>query len=675
MQVIFIMPDMVNAMIKSPISYIGNKYKLLSQILPLFPSNIDTFYDIFCGGLDISINVEAQYVYANDICTPLIDTYKDLQLKELWKVERTISNAIEWFNLDKTNVDGFNEMRAMYNKTQDVNACLLLVLAMYSFNHMIRFSKIGNFNTSFGWKTAGYNSKMKESMPQFIERIKNIEFTSKDFKEFGSEAFLKSLKKDDFVYCLPEGSLIYQNGQYAKIEDVVENVTNLGNGNICTKKHVRETVEEEIIELNIMGVSKHNNLKLSKNHIVFTYDKEKNIVIEKKAEELTTSDLLLIDYEKDIKNYIPNYSLYSKNSHKILDFSSFNIIDFGTLLGLYMAEGHMQNGLIFSFNQNEHVLHELTSDLVKKMFGIDAQICKNSPHKSVTQVRVHSNEIMNYMLEFYNGETARFKKMSDFVMKWNPEIQLNILRGWLFGDGGLYEVEELNENPKFKRSGNRNKLKLTGSSASIELATQMYNIALRCGLHPCIKERISSKNILRKDGRTQTIVYDVYFTCKVDIEKIQNRIIVGRDCKRRFHIEENMITRINSISKIKYSGKMYDLTTTQGNFWTYGNVKVHNCDPPYLMTNAQYNENDGWNVEDEQAMYDFCDAMNIFGIKWAMSNILSDGAKENTMLKEWSKKYTIHYLDKDYSNSNYQKKDKSAGKTVEVLICNYIKEV
>lgn len=36
--------------IKSPLNYIGGKYRLLKQILPLFPANIDTFVDLFSGG-------------------------------------------------------------------------------------------------------------------------------------------------------------------------------------------------------------------------------------------------------------------------------------------------------------------------------------------------------------------------------------------------------------------------------------------------------------------------------------------------------------------------------------------------------------------------------------------------------------------------------------------------
>jgi adenine-specific DNA-methyltransferase len=39
--------------VKSPLNYTGGKYKLLSQILPLFPNEIDTFIDLFGGGVQL----------------------------------------------------------------------------------------------------------------------------------------------------------------------------------------------------------------------------------------------------------------------------------------------------------------------------------------------------------------------------------------------------------------------------------------------------------------------------------------------------------------------------------------------------------------------------------------------------------------------------------------------
>ena len=49
-------------------------------------------------------------------------------------------------------------------------------------------------------------------------------------------------------------------------------------------------------------------------------------------------------------------------------------------------------------------------------------------------------------------------------------------------------------------------------------------------------------------------------------------------------------------------------------------------------------------------------------------SLLPDG-KENSLLKEWSKKYTTLILKRQYRNANYQKKNITD--TIEVLIKNY----
>ena len=39
--------------IKSPLNYTGGKYKLLPQIISSFPSECNTFVDLFTGGLNV----------------------------------------------------------------------------------------------------------------------------------------------------------------------------------------------------------------------------------------------------------------------------------------------------------------------------------------------------------------------------------------------------------------------------------------------------------------------------------------------------------------------------------------------------------------------------------------------------------------------------------------------
>ena len=47
----------------------GNKYKLLPQLQPLFPKNIDTLYDLFGGSGCISANINAKKIIYNEIKT------------------------------------------------------------------------------------------------------------------------------------------------------------------------------------------------------------------------------------------------------------------------------------------------------------------------------------------------------------------------------------------------------------------------------------------------------------------------------------------------------------------------------------------------------------------------------------------------------------------------------
>ena len=75
---------MSNKYIKSPLNYVGGKHKLLPQIEPLFPKEIDTFYDLFAGGGNVGININANKVIFNDIKNTVIELMKGLS--ELMRV-------------------------------------------------------------------------------------------------------------------------------------------------------------------------------------------------------------------------------------------------------------------------------------------------------------------------------------------------------------------------------------------------------------------------------------------------------------------------------------------------------------------------------------------------------------------------------------------------------------
>ena len=96
------------------------------------------------------------------------------------------------------------------------------------------------------------------------------------------------------------------------------------------------------------------------------------------------------------------------------------------------------------------------------------------------------------------------------------------------------------------------------------------------------------------------------------------------------------------------------------------------CDPPYLITNATYNENGMWSDDDEKDLLNYLDEAHKKGFKFALSNVLRCKNKTNEILYNWmeNNEYYCHYLNKSYSNSNYHRKEKESV-SEEVLITNY----
>lgn len=95
-------------------------------------------------------------------------------------------------------------------------------------------------------------------------------------------------------------------------------------------------------------------------------------------------------------------------------------------------------------------------------------------------------------------------------------------------------------------------------------------------------------------------------------------------------------------------------------------------DPPYLISTATYNEGGGWTEREEADLLRFMDALNTYGIKFVLSNMLEHKGRKNQLLIDWIAQRNLHIVDvnMDYSNSNYQVEGKDSG-TKEVLVKNY----
>ena len=189
------MPDYI----KSPMNYTGGKYKILEHIIPSFPAEMNNFVDLFAGGLNVGINVQAATIYANDQITYLVELYRMFQDTPTDSLLKQIKERIAYYGLSQTNADGYNALRAEYNRSRSLLD--LFVLTCYSFNHQIRFNSKHEFNTPFGKERSSFNDSIERNLILFCNALhkKNIILSTGDFREFD----FSRLSKGDVVYCDP----------------------------------------------------------------------------------------------------------------------------------------------------------------------------------------------------------------------------------------------------------------------------------------------------------------------------------------------------------------------------------------------------------------------------------------------------------------------------------------
>ena len=199
--------------VKSPMNYTGGKYKLLHQIEPLFPEDINLFVDLFTGGGNIAVNVKANKIVANDCEENIIGIYKTFQgYDNVDELIGQIEEIIKTYGLTIDDTEAYNKFRKDYNclrtsqgdysplSSYNINI-LLYVLICYYFNHQYRFNSKGEFNMPFGKERSQWNENMKNNLIKFHQRIKekDIVFLNKDFRQLKVD----KLGNDDFVYCDP----------------------------------------------------------------------------------------------------------------------------------------------------------------------------------------------------------------------------------------------------------------------------------------------------------------------------------------------------------------------------------------------------------------------------------------------------------------------------------------
>ena len=215
---------MKNGIARSPLFYVGDKYKLVREIRTHFPQTINRFIEPFVGGGSVMMNVEANSYLLNDINSYVINLHKMLQsyIGREKEFMEEIYNIIDSYKLSlslrsdvvpqamkkadpktyyaRYNKAGYLQMKADFIAKGQQNMMKLYLLLIYGFNHMLRFNGKGQFNLPVG--NVDFNQNVQNALSDYFLLLsqKQTKWFNEDYKQFLGGI---DYEKDDLVYLDP----------------------------------------------------------------------------------------------------------------------------------------------------------------------------------------------------------------------------------------------------------------------------------------------------------------------------------------------------------------------------------------------------------------------------------------------------------------------------------------
>ena len=284
--------------IRSPFFYVGDKYKLMGQLVELMPPDIKTYVDAFAGGGSAFLNVKARKYLVNDIDKNLIALHRHLSAhnndKEalFYKIYKIIDDygltcsfkgktTPQQLKKDhpktyfaKFNKEAFVKLRDDFNNGEQ-DLLKLYILLIYGFNHMLRFNSSGKFNLPVG--NVDFNKNVVNALNSYLDFMfkNNVEFSSEDYVNFIRK---QKLGKNDFVYIDPpylisasEYNKLWGHDREAELYQLLDELdakgVRFGLSNMLEHKGMKnDTLEKWSIKYNVHPV-KSNYISFNDNSI------------------------------------------------------------------------------------------------------------------------------------------------------------------------------------------------------------------------------------------------------------------------------------------------------------------------------------------------------------------------------------------------------------------------
>lgn len=249
------------------------------------------------------------------------------------------------------------------------------------------------------------------------------------------------------------------------------------------------------------------------------------------------------------------------------------------LLGLYLAEGHVVltragdpvAGVGFSFHEDELNLHQDVRDLVREHFKLETHT--HPAHGRCVQVCAYGREVSQFF-STHGGRYSETKVMSSWVWGLTKESRLEVLLGWLDGDGHARDPERYT----------RIKSEVMGATVSPQMASQMYLLALSLGLRPYYTVRPAREQVfpVEMGGHTsQCIPCHVISFYGADAGMLADRMGVPIPDRTKTKVAGFFSggfywARVRAVGRKRYEGPVFNMRTSTQEY-VAGFMLTHNC--------------------------------------------------------------------------------------------------
>lgn len=241
---------MKDNVVRSPLFYVGDKYKIIGDIKRHFPNSVHRFIEPFVGGGSVFMNVDAQEFMLNDIDDNIIAIHKMLcnYASDREAFYREVDTIVEQYGLScsykkdvvphnlkkeyvktfyaRFNKLGYEKMRSDYNQSENKSAFVLYMLLIYGFNRMIRFNRSGHFNLPVGNVDLNHNT-IKALEDYFdLTATKKPQWFNLDFEDFINQI---DLTPSDLIYLDPPYLITFSEYNKYWNDDTEKRLLNLLN--------------------------------------------------------------------------------------------------------------------------------------------------------------------------------------------------------------------------------------------------------------------------------------------------------------------------------------------------------------------------------------------------------------------------------------------------------------